>query len=120
MRAILVLAALAERARAAKHVVLVLADDLGWSDLGFRGSGIATPHLDALANEGVVFEHLYVQRACSPTRTGGRAEELNLPAGPGWNPCFKRRTLTLAKTRLQEDDIPTLQKLAALGRVSGP
>ena len=51
-----------------KHVVLIVADDLGYADLGYSGSLIATPHLDELAGRGVKLNNFYVQRACSPTR----------------------------------------------------
>ena len=52
----------------ARNIVVIIADDLGHSDLGFRGSAVSTPELDALATGGVVLESYYVQRACSPTR----------------------------------------------------
>ncbi|EOD26231.1 hypothetical protein EMIHUDRAFT_457393 [Emiliania huxleyi CCMP1516] len=52
----------------AKHLVLVVADDLGYADLGYAGSQIATPNIDKLASAGVKLAHFYVQRACSPTR----------------------------------------------------
>jgi arylsulfatase A-like enzyme len=50
------------------NVVIVLADDLGWNDVGYHGSEIATPRLDALAAEGVVLDRFYAQPSCSPTR----------------------------------------------------
>lgn len=49
-------------------VVLMVVDDLGWSDLGFRGSGIQTPNLDGIARAGAVLDQYHVCRACSPTR----------------------------------------------------
>lgn len=51
------------------HVVFVLADDLGWNDVGFHGSVIRTPHLDALAAGGVVLDNYYVQPLCTPSRS---------------------------------------------------
>ena len=51
------------------HIVCLLADDLGYADVGFNGGReIATPHLDALARGGAVLESFYVQPVCSPTR----------------------------------------------------
>jgi arylsulfatase A-like enzyme len=50
------------------NVVIILADDLGWRDVGYQGSEIATPRLDALAREGVVLDRFYAQPSCSPTR----------------------------------------------------
>lgn len=54
------------------NVVLIVADDLGYGDVGFHGSlQIRTPHLDRLASEGVVFEQGYVTApVCSPSRAG--------------------------------------------------
>ena len=50
------------------NVVYILADDLGWKDVGFHGSDIATPNLDALAREGAHLEQFYAQPMCTPTR----------------------------------------------------
>ncbi len=51
------------------NVVLILADDLGFGDLGCYGSPIATPHLDRLASQGVRFTDFYVsQPTCSASR----------------------------------------------------
>jgi arylsulfatase A-like enzyme len=50
------------------NVVIILADDLGWNDVGYHGSEIATPRLDALARAGVVLDRFYAQPSCSPTR----------------------------------------------------
>ncbi len=50
--------------------VVVLVDDMGWDDVGFMGNrGIATPRLDALAAQGVVFDAAYANAPnCAPTR----------------------------------------------------
>ncbi|WP_216853605.1 arylsulfatase [Phytoactinopolyspora halotolerans] len=50
------------------NVVLVLADDLGYSDLGCYGSEIETPHLDALAEGGIRMRHFTTTARCSPSR----------------------------------------------------
>ncbi len=50
------------------NIVFFLADDLGWSDVGFHGGEIKTPHLDQLAAAGARLESFYVQPVCSPTR----------------------------------------------------
>eukprot|EP00928_Gymnodinium_smaydae_P032485 TRINITY_DN23515_c0_g2_i1.p1 TRINITY_DN23515_c0_g2~~TRINITY_DN23515_c0_g2_i1.p1 ORF type:complete len:572 (-),score=65.13 TRINITY_DN23515_c0_g2_i1:309-2024(-) len=53
------------------NILFILADDLGYNELGFMNSsrGIKTPHLDALANTGVILKNYYVQPICSPTRS---------------------------------------------------
>jgi arylsulfatase A-like enzyme len=72
------------------NFVLIVADDLGYSDIGCYGSEIPTPHIDSLARDGIRFSQFYDCAVCVPTRasllTGlyphqtGRA----LPAEPGW------------------------------------
>lgn len=50
------------------NIVLILADDLGYSDLGCFGSEIATPNIDSLASHGQIFTNFYTEAACSPSR----------------------------------------------------
>src|SRR4051794_29223048 len=52
----------------APNIVIVLADDLGFADLGCYGSEIDTPHLDALARRGLQATNFHVTPMCSPTR----------------------------------------------------
>ncbi|HBM86995.1 MAG: arylsulfatase [Parvibaculaceae bacterium] len=64
------------------NIVLIIADDLGWNDLGYQGSEIHTPHIDALAASGVRLNRFYVQPQCTPTRasllTGKSSTRLGL------------------------------------------
>ena len=52
------------------NIVFILADDLGWADVGFQGSTFyRTPHIDALSRRGLVFSDAYSAAAvCSPSR----------------------------------------------------
>lgn len=50
------------------NVVIILADDLGYADVGYHGSDIQTPSIDRLAQEGMRLERFYVTPFCSPTR----------------------------------------------------
>lgn len=51
------------------HIVHIVADDLGWKDVGFNGcTDIPTPHLDALARGGAKLGQFYAQPMCTPTR----------------------------------------------------
>lgn len=52
------------------NIVILVADDLGWNDVGYRGSDIKTPCIDALAGEGIELDRFYVSPVCSPTRAG--------------------------------------------------
>ena len=50
------------------NIVYIVADDLGWKDVGFHGSDIKTPNIDRLAQNGARLEEFYVQPMCTPTR----------------------------------------------------
>ena len=50
------------------NIILILADDLGFSDLGCYGGEISTPHIDALAADGVKFTQVYNSARCCPSR----------------------------------------------------
>jgi arylsulfatase len=50
------------------NIVLIMADDMGFSDIGCYGSEIATPNLDRLARNGVRFAQMYNNARCCPTR----------------------------------------------------
>lgn len=51
------------------NIVLIVADDAGYADIGSFGSEIRTPNIDALASVGVRFTNFYVGVTCSPTRS---------------------------------------------------
>jgi len=51
------------------NIVIILADDMGFADLGSFGGEINTPNLDALASAGVRFTQFYTHASCSPTRS---------------------------------------------------
>jgi len=72
------------------NILFILADDLGYSDLGCYGSEIATPNLDALASNGLRFTQFYNTSRCWPSRgallTGYYAQQIHrdaLPDVPG-------------------------------------
>lgn len=62
------IATAAAAAETPPNIVIILADDLGSADMGYRGSEIRTPNIDRLAAEGVQFERFYSFPLCSPTR----------------------------------------------------
>ena len=55
-------------AQAPKNIVILMADDLGWGDVGFHGGIASTPNLDQLAKESVELTRFYAYPACSPAR----------------------------------------------------
>src|SRR5262245_9993516 len=51
------------------NIVHIVADDLGWKDVGFNGcADIKTPNIDALATGGAKLAQFYAQPMCTPTR----------------------------------------------------
>jgi arylsulfatase A-like enzyme len=50
------------------NIILILSDDMGWSDLGCFGGEINTPNLDSLAKNGLRFTQFYNFSRCCPTR----------------------------------------------------
>jgi len=69
------------------NIVFILADDLGYSDLGCYGSEIATPSLDSLAHDGLRFTQFYNTTRCWPSRgallTGYYAQQIHRDSLPG-------------------------------------
>jgi len=110
-RTIPFLAALAALAAACCHaqapsarppnVLVILADDLGFSDIGCYGSEIATPHLDSLAGNGLRFTQCYNTARCWPTRcalvTGYYPQQLHQDPRKGRFPAWTRTLAHLLK-----------------------
>lgn len=67
----LILTVLAPIAFADKpNVLVIVADDMGWADVGYHGSPIPTPNIDRLCRQGVELDQHYVAPMCTPTRVG--------------------------------------------------
>ena len=102
-----ILLGLTAQAAERPNIVLILADDLGYSDLGCYGGEIETPHLDALAKDGMRFERFYNAGRCCPTRasllTGHYPHRAGIghmtyDAGePGYRGNLNKETKTLAE-----------------------
>jgi len=107
------------------NIILILADDLGWRDLGCFGSTFyETPHLDALARQGMKFTNAYASAAvCSPTRasllTGKYPARLHLThiiqaararrgklQDPDWVPYLRLEEVTIAKALKSAGYVP--------------
>ncbi|MCG8440696.1 MAG: sulfatase-like hydrolase/transferase, partial [Caulobacterales bacterium] len=69
------------------NILLIVADDLGYSDIGAFGGEIATPHLDALAARGVMLTNFHANATCTPSRamllTGRDNHAVGFGANPG-------------------------------------
>ena len=94
------------------NILLVMADDMGWTDIGSFGSEIDTPNLDMLAEQGLKFTDFHVSVSCSPTRSmllsgndnhvaglGNMAEFLtaNQTGQPGYEGHLNKRVASLAE-----------------------
>src|SRR3990167_3676711 len=94
------------------NIVILLADDWGFSDVGAFGSEIATPHIDALANAGMRFSNFHVAGSCSPTRAMLLTGVMNHRNGlgnmpetipdehrgkPGYDTVMNHRVVTMAE-----------------------
>lgn len=90
----------------APNVVLILADDLGFSDVGAYGSEIRTPHLDGLAASGVTYTNYHTNPVCSPARasllTGINAHRAGFAEVAHSDPGFPNNVLELP------DNAPTI------------
>ncbi len=79
----------AQESLARPNIILIMADDMGWSDIGCYGSEIHTPNIDRIAGEGMLFTNFYNNAKCTTTRAslltglyprnGGRGSELLTP-----------------------------------------
>ena len=94
------------------NIVILLADDWGFSDVGAFGSEMATPHIDALANAGMRFSNFHVAGSCSPTRAMLLTGVMNHRNGlgnmpetipdehrgkPGYDTVMNHRVVTMAE-----------------------
>ncbi|UCE50146.1 MAG: sulfatase-like hydrolase/transferase, partial [Phycisphaerales bacterium] len=81
------------------NIVFIIADDMGWADVGYHGSEIETPNIDRLAKEGIRFKQHYVMPTCTPTRVGlmtGRYPSRFGVTSPAYGKIFDDDTVTLA------------------------
>jgi len=93
-----------ETKKESPNIIVIIADDMGWNDVGYNGSEIKTPNIDNLAKNGVQLNRFYVSPTCSPTRaallTGRPASRMGILA-----PISDKSELKLP------DSIPTLPQL---------
>jgi len=88
-----------KKKRKRPNILFIIADDLGWADIGYHGSEIQTPNLDRLAKQSVRFERHYVMPTCTPTRVGlmtGRYPSRYGVVSPAYGKIFGDDTVTLA------------------------
>lgn len=83
------------------NIIVIVADDLGWNDVGYHGSEINTPVIDKLVNEGIELDRFYVHSVCSPTRasllTGRPPSRYGILSPLGDEPGLPSGTVTVAE-----------------------
>src|SRR5687767_8507281 len=79
------------------NIIVILADDMGYSDLGCYGSEIQTPHLDQLAATGMRFTQFYNIPRCGPTRASLLTGVYSHQAGIESTGDLSERAVTLAE-----------------------
>jgi len=82
------------------NIIFIIADDLGWADVGYHGSEIKTPNIDNLARQGLHLEQNYVMPTCTPTRVGfltGHYPSRYGVLAPAYGKIFNDDTITLAQ-----------------------
>jgi arylsulfatase len=94
------------------NLLLIVADDLGYTDLGVFGSEISTPNIDRLAKSGLVLTNYYTTPLCAPTRSellsgtdhhraGEGMMQVQIEGAPGYEGFLNHRVVSLA-TRLKD------------------
>ena len=102
------------RAADRPNVLLILADDLGYADVGIQGQkAVATPHIDSIAQNGVRFSSGYVSGTmCSPTRAGLMTGRYQTRFGHEFNPAA-------LKDGLPAGEVTFADRMKAAGYVTG-
>lgn len=95
------------------NIIFIIADDMGWNDIGYQNPDIITPNINRLAESGVRFTHHYATPTCTPTRVAimsGRYPSRFGVYSPAYGQIFSDDTVTLPKA---------LQKAGYFTAISG-
>lgn len=107
------------------NIIIILADDLGWADLGCYGNAYnETPHLDRLASEGLRFTQFYAGPVCSPTRANLQSGQDQARFGitqhiPGHRRPYARLIDPVVPLQLPLETLTFAEALSAAGYRTG-
>lgn len=103
------------------NIIVVVADDLGWNDIGYHGSEIKTPAIDKMVQAGMELDRFYVHSVCSPTRasllTGRYPSRYGILSPLGDEPVFPAGTVTIAELLKQNGYVTAISGKWHLGTV---
>ncbi len=101
-----ILLCLSTYAETKPNILVIVADDMGWNDVGYHGSKIKTPNIDSLCKAGIELDQHYVAPTCTPTRvtllTGRYASRFG-NVSPTNNRVLPWKTETLASMLKKQD-----------------
>ncbi|MFT4092730.1 MAG: arylsulfatase [Niabella sp.] len=97
------------------NIILILADDMGFSDLGCYGGEVQTPNLDKLASEGIRYKQFYNAARCCPTRASLLTGIYPHQAGMGWMAAADLRTTPAYQDNLNNECVTIAEVLKPAG-----
>lgn len=102
-------------AKKPSNIILILADDMGFSDIGCYGGEVQTPNLDQLAKEGLRYKQFYNAARCCPTRASLVTGLYPHQAGMGWMAAADLRTTPAYQDNLNNECVTIAEVLKPAG-----
>lgn len=97
------------------NIILVLADDMGFSDIGAYGGEVKTPNIDQLAKEGIRYKQFYNAARCCPTRASLMTGLYPHQAGMGWMAAADLGTNPAYQDDLNKESVTIAEVLKTAG-----
>ena len=87
------------------NIILIMVDDMGWSDIGCHGSEIETPNIDRIAGEGMLFTQFYNNAKCTTTRASLLTGLYPRNGGKGQSELITQETVSYTHLTLPTSDL---------------
>lgn len=97
------------------NIILIMADDMGYSDIGAYGGEINTPNIDRLAKQGIRYKQFYNAARCCPTRASLMTGLYPHQAGMGWMAAADLRTTPAYQDDLNKQCVTIAEVLKTAG-----